>query len=212
MYLLRPLPVILLALFCLVEGLLPSWAGARPAGKFESYDYSMIDRHALDCPKEMESNIKTLVEYLTAPASNEHEKLRAIFRWITANIEYDTEGFFADMTVEHAAEKTVQTEAEQIETPQAETAKTEDAESQGVITPELVLQKRTGDCNAYAVLTEAMLNEALLGLGPSGGQTDSAAGPAGSGLEDLAGVKILQVEGFAKGYGYRVGSNFEGIN
>lgn len=54
------------------------------------YDYTEIDRHALDTPKEAERSIDSLATYLIQPARNDREKARAIFRWITANVSYDT--------------------------------------------------------------------------------------------------------------------------
>jgi hypothetical protein len=56
----------------------------------KSYDFRKIDRHALDAPKTAEASIESLAAYLTAGAANELEKVRAIYRWITANIAYDT--------------------------------------------------------------------------------------------------------------------------
>ncbi len=52
--------------------------------------FDVIDKHALNTPRAMEKDLKTLVAYLTKPAKNDLEKTRAIWRWITANIAYDT--------------------------------------------------------------------------------------------------------------------------
>ncbi len=195
------LPVFCLALFCLI-GLSPSPATAeRPD---EEYDYSMIDQHALNAPEDIKSSVKTLVEYLIEPARNERERLRAIFRWITHNIAYDTEGFFAELTeVEDAQEQAVTTVTETSEEEQA-------SHISEAITPELVLQKGTADCDGYAVLTEALLSEALLGsvLGQKDAETQAGA----EGLASALGTKMFSIQGFAKGYGYQVGSDFEGIN
>ncbi|MBN1781322.1 hypothetical protein JW948_09375 [bacterium] len=57
-------------------------------------DYGRIDRYALEAPPQAEQSVEALARYLTAPAQNDTEKIRAIFRWITANITYDTQAYF----------------------------------------------------------------------------------------------------------------------
>jgi hypothetical protein len=57
--------------------------------------YKEIDRHALQAPKSVEQSIESLASYLIKPANNELERVCAIFRWITENIAYDTQGFFS---------------------------------------------------------------------------------------------------------------------
>ena len=195
---------------------------SNPAGKYADYDYSRIDQHALQCPKEMETDIKTLVGYLTQPAQNEHEKLRAVFRWITANIAYDTEGFFDELSakekeMDKAAAGGVEALPAGSQEPEgaaAQAQQPEAAQTPGgnkLITPDLVLQKRTANCDGYAVLTEAMLNEALSGL--MGGSNLSGSGEGISTVSGALGnLKILQIKGFAKGYGYKVGAELSGTN
>lgn len=51
--------------------------------------FEAIDRHALSTPETETDSIERLATYLTLPAANDAEKARAIFRWVTANIEYD---------------------------------------------------------------------------------------------------------------------------
>ena len=58
-------------------------------------DYSMPDKRAMLCPKSKTQNLKVLANFLIEGASSEIMKARAIFRWITENIDYDTEGFFS---------------------------------------------------------------------------------------------------------------------
>ncbi len=65
-------------------------ASGIPAQAAQSYDYSAIDRHALSAPAEAERSVADLAAYLTKTARNDREKARAIFRWVTANISYDT--------------------------------------------------------------------------------------------------------------------------
>ena len=56
--------------------------------------FEAIDRHALNTPKSAEVSIESLARYLTTPAQNDSDKIRAIFRWVTANISYDTKAYF----------------------------------------------------------------------------------------------------------------------
>jgi Transglutaminase-like domain len=190
--------------------LLSSWlvspvqAAGRPD---EGYDYSMIDQHALDAPEDIKSSVNTLVEYLTKPARNDRERLRAVFRWITQNIAYDTEGFFSDLTELEKADKPEQEVAPESPVTDKTVPEEQASHISEKITPELVLQKGTADCDGYAVLTEAMLSEAL--MGSILGQADDS---RGTGLSDALGTKIFSVKGFAKGYGYKVGDDFEGEN
>jgi transglutaminase/protease-like cytokinesis protein 3 len=53
-----------------------------------------MDRRALSTPKSAERSVETLARYLAGPAQNEEEKARALFRWITENITYDTRAYF----------------------------------------------------------------------------------------------------------------------
>ena len=162
--------------FCLVTA--PAPAAAQ--------DYQSIDQHALNAPKEAEESLETLVDYLVKPARNDRERLRAVFRWITANIVYDTEGFFASLTdIEEAADTGIVTEEIVSE----------------VFTPEMVLEKRVADCDGYSMLMEAMTETLVKRVRQ---------------YSDLARratqLEIHQIKGFAKGYGYRVGSEFSGSN
>ncbi|MCZ6730800.1 MAG: hypothetical protein O7C61_13940 [SAR324 cluster bacterium] len=52
--------------------------------------FGSIDRHALAADCAQERSVERLAAYLTRPAANEEEAARAIFRWIAANIAYDT--------------------------------------------------------------------------------------------------------------------------
>jgi hypothetical protein len=57
-------------------------------------EFERIDRLALSVPEIAARNVPDLARHLTSNARNDREKARAIFRWLTANIEYDTVGFF----------------------------------------------------------------------------------------------------------------------
>jgi len=150
-------------------------------------DYQAIDRHALNAPKEAEESIETLVDYLIEPARNDRERLRAVFRWITANIVYDTEGFFASLSAmkQEADSGTVTTDTVLSE----------------VFTPEMVLEKRVADCDGYSMLMEAMTETLARRVRQ---YTDLA--------RKATELEIHQIKGFAKGYGYKVGSDFSGSN
>jgi len=60
----------------------------------QNYSYEEIDRHALNAPSSAEATVESLAAYLIEPAKNDREKARAIFRWITENIDYNVEVFF----------------------------------------------------------------------------------------------------------------------
>lgn len=72
--------------------------------EISSYNYSSIDRHALNTPKYVESSIESLAKYLIKPAKNDLEKVRAIYRWVTANISYNTSAYFSGIYGSTSAE------------------------------------------------------------------------------------------------------------
>jgi hypothetical protein len=51
--------------------------------------FAAIDRHALKAPAEAEQSIESLATYLAGAATNDLDKVRAIYRWITDRISYD---------------------------------------------------------------------------------------------------------------------------
>ncbi len=57
-----------------------------------SEDYKEIDMHALNAPESKMESIESLASYLIEPAKNDREKARAIYRWVTENIDYDVQG------------------------------------------------------------------------------------------------------------------------
>jgi len=59
-----------------------------------NYSYNNIDKYAINTPTSAEASVDSLASYLVAPAKNEREKARSIFRWVTENIDYDVLGFF----------------------------------------------------------------------------------------------------------------------
>jgi len=57
--------------------------------------YELIDNYVLNTPLQVEHSINSLAMYLIQPTRNNHEKVRAIYRWITNNIKYDAASYFA---------------------------------------------------------------------------------------------------------------------
>ncbi len=72
-------PLLLPMVFALASGLVFSI----------DYDFSAIDKHIDAIAAGSEWTLDTLAEYIAVHAENEMEKARAVFRWITSNIEYD---------------------------------------------------------------------------------------------------------------------------
>jgi transglutaminase/protease-like cytokinesis protein 3 len=98
------LPIFSLLLLIVVCGfaLIPQAVGqTRPSTKSAGFlhdknvEYSTIDRHALNTPRSAERSIPSLASYLFKTARNDEEKARAIFRWITSRISYDTSALFS---------------------------------------------------------------------------------------------------------------------
>lgn len=100
------------------------------------YNYSRIDEHARFVPLVETSSIPRLSAYLTKPAANEVERVRALHTWITHNIRYD--------------------ETIEVNSPWSapEEMKLQHAET--------VLQNRKGVCLGYAQLFAAMAQAAGL--------------------------------------------------
>ncbi len=55
---------------------------------------AMIDNHARSTPQQAEASIESLASYLVQPTTNDFEKARAIFVWVTSHIRYDVDGLF----------------------------------------------------------------------------------------------------------------------
>ncbi len=66
-----------------------------PAQPASDDAYRAIDAHALAAPASAGASVNTLAAWLTAPCRSDEEKARALFRWITENIRYDVDAFFA---------------------------------------------------------------------------------------------------------------------
>lgn len=58
-----------------------------------SVDFRAIDKHAKKIPDQAATTIQTLSQYLIATASNDLEKVRSIYVWMTHNISYDKNAY-----------------------------------------------------------------------------------------------------------------------
>ncbi len=56
-------------------------------------DYTQIDQHARQAPVKIQSDLEKLTKYLSKPAKNDYERVRAFYTWITDNIAYDVKLF-----------------------------------------------------------------------------------------------------------------------
>ena len=50
----------------------------------------------MQAPANCKDSVKALATYLTSPFDSDLFKFRAIWRWVTSNIEYDTDVFFGN--------------------------------------------------------------------------------------------------------------------
>ncbi len=114
--------------------------------------YAAIDRHALAAPRSAEASVQSLARYLTKPCRNDTEKARAIYRWVAANIRYDTQAYFSGRLRSSGAAG--------------------------------ALRNRTAVCEGFSSLFEA--------------------------LGKAAGLEIVTVSGWARGYGSEVGEPIRG--
>jgi hypothetical protein len=65
--------------------------------------FAAIDKYALNCPKNVEDSIKSLAAYLQKPANTDLEKARAIYVWITKNINYDDTAYNSKLHGDNSA-------------------------------------------------------------------------------------------------------------
>lgn len=123
----------------------PAWSADTDARMAE------LDAYALHAPTAAAASVAALTAYLIAPARNDLEKTRVIFRWITANIAYDTASYFSGEAGPTAVDD--------------------------------VLKQKTSVCGGYADLFSQLAHE--------------------------AGLEVVSISGFAKGYGYIVGQSVD---
>lgn len=67
---------------------------AAEVGYAQANRFERVDAHALAAPVKIHRDVQKLARYLAIPAQTDEEKARAIYRWITQNIAYDTKSFF----------------------------------------------------------------------------------------------------------------------
>jgi hypothetical protein len=78
---------------------------AMPAQKPAINEYAAIDKTALQIPDSMSHTTDGIARYVLGNFKTDKEKLRAIFAWITGNIQYDVANMFAINFYEHEQEK-----------------------------------------------------------------------------------------------------------
>ncbi len=66
--------------------------------------YKDIDRRAVRAPSSAELSVEKLGSYLASLGATDGEKARAVYRWVTENIAYDTEGFLKGSYGDSSAE------------------------------------------------------------------------------------------------------------
>jgi hypothetical protein len=62
---------------------------SQTLAELKAFDYRQADSIALHFPKKKFKTVNEIAAVLTEDLKTEHEKFRAIFRWITDNIEYN---------------------------------------------------------------------------------------------------------------------------
>ena len=69
--------------------LFPASVFSQSLAELKAYDYKRVDSIALHFPKKKYKTVTEIANALTEGLKTEQEKFRAIFRWITDNIEYN---------------------------------------------------------------------------------------------------------------------------
>jgi len=69
--------------------LFPFFLFSQDYAYLKNFDYHKADSVALCFPKKKYKTVSAVAEILTQDITTEHEKFRAVFRWITDNIEYN---------------------------------------------------------------------------------------------------------------------------
>lgn len=68
-------------------------SGASTTTGYSQYNYAEVDQHALTYRDRDFGSISKLADSLTSRFPEEHQKARAIYRWITDNIAYDCKAY-----------------------------------------------------------------------------------------------------------------------
>jgi len=85
---------ILITFFILGFGQIFSAHVFAQAATKEYKRFRKIDNRAKKAPENVTTSVQMLTDYLTMPAKNERQKVRAIYIWIANNIHYDDTAFF----------------------------------------------------------------------------------------------------------------------
>lgn len=72
------------------------------------HDFSYVDAHAAQFPRQTVSSLDQLAVDLTSPFDSETEKCRAIFTWLHHNVAYDAASFFSGNVRPATAQSTLQ--------------------------------------------------------------------------------------------------------
>ncbi len=59
----------------------------------DTLNFNNIDSYARKAPTEVSQEVNTLAQYLAKPASNDFERTRSFYVWLTTNISYDMKAF-----------------------------------------------------------------------------------------------------------------------
>ncbi|MGB0840363.1 MAG: transglutaminase domain-containing protein, partial [Chitinophagales bacterium] len=78
-----------IGLFVLGSFLFSNSSAAQTANYFADYDFSKIDAAAKRIPKTIPLTPKRITQYLASLGTNDLEKVRAFYVWLTNNVQYD---------------------------------------------------------------------------------------------------------------------------
>lgn len=70
--------------------------------------YAKVDAYALAAPPEAEASLFKLAKYLHAGTKTEHERARAVYRWVTDRISYDVQALLSGHNPDPGPEATFQ--------------------------------------------------------------------------------------------------------
>ncbi len=81
-----------------------AWTSAMLSPQPAPDPYAATDAHALAAPAAARTSVASLAVYLSEAAGSEREKARAIFRWITANVDYAQDEALGRVTLDGSPE------------------------------------------------------------------------------------------------------------
>ena len=80
---------------CLTYALIIVFAISVNAQKQVTNPYAVIDKKALQLPDSLTKTTEGIASYITSNFTTNKERVRAIFIWVTTNIQYDIDNMFA---------------------------------------------------------------------------------------------------------------------